>query len=113
MTAAGSRRDHMGNSRTRAFRHSFLVAYAGRIGERLTQVMAEEVDRASAKPARSGRELVPVLAERAEEVERAVGDWFPTVSARPVSAGRDAEGWHTGRAAANRAELGAGAALGR
>lgn len=111
MTAAGTRTDAFGQSRTRAFRQSFLVAFASRIGERLTQAMATEIE-AAAPAARSvGRELVPLLAARTVEVEEVFGQWFPSV--RPTSAAtvRDGEGWRTGRAAADRADLGAGPAL--
>ena len=37
MTATGSHVTHRGRSRTRSFRHAFLVAYAGRICERLSE----------------------------------------------------------------------------
>jgi hypothetical protein len=111
MTSAGSRKDPYGRSRTRAFRHSFLMSYAARIGERLEQVTAQEVDAATAEDRTGGRELVPLLAARTEEVQRAVDDWFPAVRTQSVRTGRDAEGWHSGRAAADRADLGAGDAI--
>jgi hypothetical protein len=108
LTAAGSRKDLYGRSRTRAFRHSFLMSYAARIGERLEQVTAQEVADATADGRAGGRELVPLLAARTEEVQRAVDDWFPAVRTQSVRTGRDAEGWHSGRAAADRAHLGTG-----
>jgi hypothetical protein len=37
MLQAGAKRDAYGQSRTRAFHQSFLIAYATRIGERLSQ----------------------------------------------------------------------------
>jgi hypothetical protein len=61
MLAAGKHIGHRGESRTRSFRQSFLMAYAQRIGERLeataaaTQAAVPEVD--------AGR-LLPVLAKR-------------------------------------------------
>ena len=112
VTSAGSRTDVYGRSRTRSFRQSFLSAYAHRIGERLEQVMAEEVDAAAAADGGGGRELVPLLTARTEEVKRVVDDWFPTVRNQTVRTGRDAEGWHSGRAAADRAHLGAGDEIG-
>jgi len=111
LTTAGSRTDRHGGSRTRSFRQSFLTAYASRIGERLRAVMAAEEVAASASVRSTGRELVPLLAARAEEVDDAVSTWFPELRAHSVGSVRDAEGWHSGRAAADRAELGAGSAI--
>jgi hypothetical protein len=111
LTAAGSRKDLYGRSRTRSFRHSFLMSYAARIGERLEQVTAQEVADATAEGRTGGRELVPLLAARTEEVKRTVDDWFPAVRTQSVRTGRDAEGWHSGRAAADRAHLGTGDAI--
>ncbi|MDN5798318.1 MAG: DUF2786 domain-containing protein [Intrasporangium sp.] len=108
VTSAGSRTDAYGRSRTRSFRQSFLMAYAARIGERLEQVADQEVDAATAEGRTGGRELVPLLAARAEDVQRVVEDWFPELRNRAVRVGRDAEGWHSGRAAADRAHLGTG-----
>ena len=113
LTTAGSRPNRHGGSRTRAFRQSFLTAYASRIGERLQAVTAAEVVAASGVVRSAGRELVPLLEARAEEVDEAVDTWFPQVTAHSVGAVRDAEGWHSGRAAADRAELGAGPSLTR
>lgn len=112
LTSAGSRSDRYGRSRTRAFRQSFLTAYAGRIGERLREVTAGEEVTASATARAEGRELVPVLAARAQEVDDAVGAWFPKVRTQSVGSVRDAEGWHSGRAAADQARLHTGAAIG-
>ncbi|MCU1537620.1 MAG: hypothetical protein JWP82_1971 [Humibacillus sp.] len=113
LTTAGSRTDRHGGSRTRAFRQSFLTAYASRIGERLREVTAAEELAASRVARTSGRELVPLLQARAEEVDEALDTWFPTVVTRSVGSVRDAEGWHSGLAAADRAELGTGPALAR
>jgi hypothetical protein len=106
LTSAASRTNLHGGSRTRAFRQSFLTAYASRIGERLRAVTKAEEAEASATAHSAGRELVPVLQARAEEVEDAVSTWFPDVQTHTVGAIRDAEGWHSGRAAADRAHLG-------
>lgn len=112
MTSAGARSDHQGRSRTRSFRHAFLTAYAGRIGERLLEATVGEEQEAVAVAHALGRELAPVLAARAEEVDDALAGWFPTVRTRRVGSVRDAEGWHSGRAAADRAQLGTGSAIG-
>jgi hypothetical protein len=105
LAAAGSRTDGYGGSRTRSFRQSFLAAFAHRIGERLHEATAHEEEEAVAAHA-FGRELVPLLAARAEQVDEALGTWFPEVRQARVSPARDAEGWHSGRSAADRAELG-------
>ncbi len=105
MLAEGSRADHRGRSRTRAFRSSFLTAYAYRIGERLRQVAKSEVESAAPAASSRGQALVPLMAARVEEVEQAVGAWFPSLTRRRTQPVRDAEGWNVGRAAADRARL--------
>ncbi|MFC7491724.1 MULTISPECIES: DUF2786 domain-containing protein [unclassified Knoellia] len=105
MMAEGSRADHRGRSRTRAFRSSFLTAYAHRIGERLALVAAAEMESAVTEASTRGQELVPLMAARTERVEHTVSEWFPTLTRRRAQAVRDAEGWHVGRAAADRARL--------
>lgn len=129
MHLQGSRSTPWGSSRTRSFRHSFLMSYAERIGERLTQVIAEETRAAHERqaqpdrgqesvdavgtpaPPAAGRELVLVLAERSEEVAGATRRLFPTVVTRNYSGGSDAEGWIAGRRAADTARLLAGPEL--
>ncbi|CAN7501834.1 DUF2786 domain-containing protein [Knoellia sp. LjRoot47] len=105
MLAEGSRADHRGRSRTRAFRSSFLTAYAHRIGERLREVADAETRAAAPAASTRGQELVPLLAARTEQVEATVGEWFPSVRTKAAGSVRDAEGWHVGRAAADRASL--------
>jgi hypothetical protein len=102
MTAAGSKTDRTGRSRTRSFRHGFLLAFAARISERLaeaTRATITEVDEA-----RRGA-LVPVLAHRDDAVDRALRKAFPQVKARRLSASSP-EGLNAGRTAADRADLG-------
>ena len=105
MLAEGSREDHRGRSRTRAFRSSFLTAYAHRIGERLREVMDAETEAAVSAAGSQGQALVPLLAARTEKVEATVDEWFPSVRTKSSGSVRDAEGWHVGRAAADRASL--------
>jgi len=62
MLRAGAKRDQYGRSRTRAFRQSFLMSYAIRIGERLAGA-AGDAERQVAAEA-PGRNLLPVLAAR-------------------------------------------------
>src|ERR1700719_2060385 len=77
MLRAGGKQDAYGRSRTRAFRTSFLVSYAIRIGERLSEAgrhPAEEAvaeQRAAADAGASGTDLVPFLAARHQAVDDA------------------------------------------
>ncbi|GAA1502497.1 DUF2786 domain-containing protein [Terrabacter terrae] len=111
LAVAGSRSDRHGGSRTRSFRQSFLAAFAHRIGERLQEATAHEEEEAAVAARASGRELVPLLAARAEHVDEQFDVWFPEVRRTSFSAARDAEGWHFGRAAADRAQLNASPSL--
>ena len=118
MLYAGSRQDAYGRSRTRAFRQSFLVSYAIRIGERLahaaehaTQEAAAEQEAAAGQPAGAvagagGTALVPFLAARERAVDDAVDEMFGDTLRRGRSVRvTDAEGWASGRAAADLASL--------
>jgi hypothetical protein len=86
-----------GKARIKAFRRSFLVAYAARIGERLGRTTRHEIERHV--------DLLPVLRNRELQVRDAMDRAFPhTVRAR----GRridSLEGWESGRAAADEAQL--------
>jgi Protein of unknown function (DUF2786) len=101
---AGGKRDAAGRSRTKAFRQSFLVSYAIRIGERLADA-AGQAERA-AVAGQPGTALVPFLAAREQAVDDAVGDMFGARlrRGRAVSVS-DEEGWISGRAAAETAAL--------
>jgi hypothetical protein len=119
MLRAGSARDVYGRSRTRAFRQSFLVSYAIRIGERLaeatehaTREAAAEQEAAAGAAAASesaggtGTALVPFLAARRQAVDDAVDEMFgDTLKRRRAVRVTDAEGWASGRAAADLATL--------
>lgn len=98
MAAAGAR---SGGSRTRSFRHSFLVAYAVRIGERLRAAGEEARVAATAADPES---LLPVLAARDREVADRFTELFPDTVARRTSVS-DRAGWQAGRAAADLASL--------
>lgn len=104
MLREGAKKDAHGRSRTRAFRQSFLVAYAYRIGTRLSQAtMHAEQEAAAAAP---GRELVPVLRRRDEAVGHAVDELFGDGLVRDRgSRATDEEGWASGLAAADMAVL--------
>ncbi|MEP6650031.1 MAG: DUF2786 domain-containing protein [Lapillicoccus sp.] len=109
MRAHGSRSTRFGQSRTRAFRNSFLMAFAQRIGERLQEVTDEEteaaVDRATRARTGSGQELVRVLGVRAAAVDDAMAAMFPQMVQHTVGSTSDTEGWHAGRLAADEATL--------
>jgi hypothetical protein len=86
-----------GKARIKAFRRSFLVAYSVRIGERLKQTARHEIERHT--------DLLPVLRSRELQVHAVMDRAFPnTVRSR----GRridSLEGWESGRAAADEAQL--------
>jgi Protein of unknown function (DUF2786) len=104
MLRAGAKQDRYGRSRTRAFRQSFLMSYAVRIGERLAGA-AGDAERQVAAEA-PGRNLLPVLAARHQAVDDAVEEMFGD-GLRSHRSGRvsDSEGWYSGRAAADTAAL--------
>jgi hypothetical protein len=107
MVRAGRSVDRAGRSRTRSFRHSFLLAYAGRIGERLAEATASVVAEGRV---RHGAAMLPVLASRAEAVEETVRLAFPHLVQRGATIS-NYSGWAAGRAAAELASLAVGAAL--
>ncbi|WP_315971618.1 DUF2786 domain-containing protein, partial [Streptomyces buecherae] len=106
MRRAGDRHHAGGRARrTRDFRESFLIAYAGRIRERLAGA-ARQAEREAAHEAARERtaDPLPVLAAREVSVGDAAERMFPqTVSHR--LRGRDAHGWASGLAAADEARL--------
>lgn len=84
--------------RTRSFRQSFLIAYAQRVGERLTG-SAEQVRGEFDAPG-----LLPALRVDADRVEAERRRLFPHLVSKPVSVNNGA-GWAAGRAAADAALL--------
>jgi hypothetical protein len=112
MLRAGGKQDAYGRSRTRAFRTSFLVSYAIRIGERLSEAAghaereAVAEQRAAASPG-GGTDLVPFLAARHQAVDDAMEEMFAAAKLTRSRAVRitDEEGWTSGRAAADLASL--------
>ncbi|MGI5339711.1 DUF2786 domain-containing protein [Streptomyces sp. CA-181903] len=85
--------------RTRDFRESFFIAYAARIGDRLSAA-ARDVTEHAARP-----EALPVLAARDVAVGETAGRLFPETTSHRLR-GRDAEGWARGTEAADAARLG-------
>lgn len=98
MVGAGRQTDRHGHSRTRSYRQSFLMAYAGRIGERLRE--ATDTDTAAAADPR----LLPVLADRQKAVDNLFEEMFSNTVTRSFSVS-NAAGWGAGRAAADAARL--------
>ncbi|MGI5502414.1 DUF2786 domain-containing protein [Lentzea sp. CA-135723] len=99
MVAVGGKSGKGSEARSRPFRKSFLVAYAARIGERLTAV--EEV------PEVADERLLPVLAERKQAVDTLFEQMFTRTRTSRVTV-RSAAGWGAGRAAADAADIGPG-----
>jgi Protein of unknown function (DUF2786) len=103
MLAKGRIRDARGHSRTRSFRQSFFVAFAQRIHERL--VTAAGQARQSAEQD-TGRDLLPILAGRRDEVDDYTTQRFPHLAKAKGSSVTNRDGWIAGRAAAEMATLG-------
>ena len=99
MSAAGRRGD--AHARSRGFRRAFLLAYAVRIGERLTESRRAATAEASTA---HGTDLAPVLRSREVAVAQAFDDLFPRLRTKRATT-VDRSGWLTGRAAADGADL--------
>jgi hypothetical protein len=98
MLTAGRQAGSRGQTRTRSFRQSFLLAYATRIGERLdttNATVAAEVE---------DSRLLPVLAARSRAADDLTDRLFPSTVRRGISASNRA-GWGAGRVAADLALL--------
>ncbi len=103
MLAQGTTRDEHGRATTRSFRTSFLAAFAGRIGERLTR--ASEVATAEAER-QYGSALLPVLARRNDAVDELVRQLVPRARTMRATSVSDGRGWRAGISAADAADLG-------
>lgn len=103
----GSKQDRYGRSRTTRFRRSFLVAFAHRIAQRLTETVAATVDAASEE---TGTALVPILAARDEAASAAAEEAFPDLGSFAPTA-TDGEGWFAGTLFGDQADLAVGAEL--
>ena len=93
--------------RTPSFKRAFLIAFADRVAERLEDARNHVAAEAQQQ---YGNALVPILADREAAVEAAYTQAFPNITMMP-SRRLNAHGWHAGRAAADRADIGAGAAI--
>lgn len=90
----------------RRFRHSFLLAYAYRIGERLEEADAYARTEAEADQLASatGRSVSLVMASREAKVDRAFAESFPRLGTKRISSSSGG-GHASGRAAADRSSL--------
>lgn len=100
---AGSPGSYGGGARARrpAFRRSFLMGFAARIGARLR---AAAVASTAAADEETGGRLLPVLARRADHTEEATRRLFPHL-VESSSTATDLAGWAAGTVAADLAEL--------
>jgi hypothetical protein len=78
MLSAGSVEDRLGRNRTKSFRRSFLLGFAQRIGQRLSEATSAVVH-ASGSPS-----LLPALRARSAAVDQAVREAFPALQKRQV-----------------------------
>lgn len=105
--AAAEATAHDGSLRTASFKRAFLIAFADRVAERLEHARQHVATEAQQH---YGNALVPILADREAAVEAAFTESFPNITMMP-SRRLNAHGWHAGRAAGDRADIGAGAAI--
>lgn len=99
MVAAGASRTTGIEARSRTYRQSFLLAYATRIGQRLSAA-AEESDDLTADD-----RLLPVLADREKAVNQLFEELYPATVKKSYTVG-SAAGWEAGTAAADLADIG-------
>ncbi|MFE3291685.1 DUF2786 domain-containing protein [Rhodococcus sp. NPDC059234] len=91
-------------SRSAPFRKAFLFGFAVRIGQRLTEAGKAATAEAVVESEVEYRDLLPILANRAEAVRAEVARLFGPMREMTCSAA-DALGWHAGRSAADEATL--------
>ncbi|HVE62999.1 MAG TPA: DUF2786 domain-containing protein [Mycobacteriales bacterium] len=96
-----------GQRRVRAFRHAFLMGYAGAVTRRVTAAQQRTVDADLSRGAGATSAEV-VLADRRDAVDRAVGEMFPRLGRLRTSVS-EGGGLAAGHAAGARADLSSGA----
>ena len=96
---AGERR--LASSQVAAFRRSWILAFAQRVGERLELASAATVAEASEA---HGRNVLPVLAAKDEAVDRHIEEAVPHVRQLRTTAS-SGEGWRAGFAAGDQASI--------
>ncbi|MFE7516321.1 DUF2786 domain-containing protein [Streptomyces sp. NPDC057540] len=97
MTRAEAEQRAGGRKRTKSFRQSFLLAYANRLGARLSAT--------SRRVAAEAPTLLPALASREVAVGARTDELFPETRTTRVRAAWDEAGWTGGASAADRAGL--------
>ncbi|MFE1552188.1 DUF2786 domain-containing protein [Streptomyces sp. NPDC058718] len=97
MTRAEAEQRAGGRKRTKSFRQSFLLAYANRLGTRLSAT--------SRRVAAETPTLLPALASRDLAVTNRTDELFPETRSTRVRAAWDEEGWNHGATAADKAGL--------
>jgi hypothetical protein len=102
MLAQAARAPAGSRERSASYRASFLYAYANRIGERLAEVNSEV---AADVVERTGVDVLPVLASRADEIDSEVQRLFGDLTSHRVRTGWDAAGWSSGGRAADQANV--------
>lgn len=102
LAAAAKRAPAGTRTRSQSYRSSFLLAYAGRIRERLREIneaVFAEVE------AEQGGDFLPVLRSRSAAVDDFMTDRFGDMVSSPVRGGYDPSGWAGGTVAADQAQL--------
>lgn len=89
-------------TRSRSFKSSFLMGYANRVGERLTEINRTVAESAERETSRS---VLPALVARADVVDEEMQRRFPDSVAGSSRAGYDQFGYRQGSAAADLAQL--------
>ncbi|MEE1817689.1 DUF2786 domain-containing protein [Streptomyces sp. SP18ES09] len=97
MTRAEAEQRAGGRKRTKSFRQSFFLAYANRLGARLSAT--------SRRVAAEAPTLLPALASREVAVGARTDELFPETRTTRVRAAWDEAGWTDGSSAADRAGL--------
>ena len=101
--AAEARRAEAGSrARSRGFRSAFLLSFATRIGQRLSEVNDSLVAEADTD---SGGAVLLVLRDRQSIVDDSMDQQFGEMRSHSVRGGTDAAGWVSGRHAADQARL--------
>jgi hypothetical protein len=95
-------------SQVAAYRRSWLLAFAQRVGERLEAASAVTVAEASEA---LGRDVLPVLAAKDDDVEAHIKEAVPHVKQLRTTAS-SGEGWRAGATAGDRASLRADRGMG-
>jgi hypothetical protein len=96
-----------GRAKSASFRRAFVLSYADRIRERLTEAQHHAQDEAVQQ---YGTSLVPVLAARTDAVDQITQQLFPRLRESRIRR-VDSQGWYAGRLAADMATLQAGSGV--